>query len=178
MAVTWARRDFRPTKLSLSQLRFKSSAMEENELLAVRRQKLQQLIEKNWSPFGGRFDVSGTIEEIRQGFVEGTKVALAGRITAHRNMGKSQFVDLSDLTGRMQVYLNLKELPPEQAELFGLVDIGDFLGVTGETFVTKTGEPTVRAESFRLLSKTLRPLPTNGMASPTSRSDTANVILI
>jgi lysyl-tRNA synthetase, class II len=133
--------------------------MEENELLAVRRQKLQQLIEKNWTPFGGRFDVSGTIEEIRQGFVEGRKVALAGRITAHRNMGKSQFVDLSDLTGRMQVYLNLKELPPEQAELFGLVDIGDFLGVTGETFVTKTGEPTVRAESFRLLSKTLRPLP-------------------
>ncbi len=81
--------------------------MEENELLAVRRQKLQQLVEKNWSPFGGRFDVSGTVEEIRQGFVEGRKVALAGRITAHRNMGKSQFVDLSDLTGRMQVYLNL-----------------------------------------------------------------------
>src|ERR1700739_3044259 len=100
MAVPWVRRDFRPTKLSVLQLRFKSSAMEENELLAVRRQKLQQLIEKNWSPFGGRFDVSGTIEEIRQGFVEGRKVALAGRITAHRNMGKSQFVDLSDLTGR------------------------------------------------------------------------------
>jgi lysyl-tRNA synthetase class 2 len=133
--------------------------MEENELLAIRRQKLQQLIEKNWSPFGGRFDVSGTVEEIRQGFVEGRKVALAGRITAHRNMGKSQFLDLSDLSGRVQVYLNLKELPPEQAEIFGLVDIGDFLGVTGETFITKTGEPTVRAESVRLLSKTLRPLP-------------------
>src|SRR5580704_4070746 len=133
--------------------------MEENELLAIRRQKLQQLIEKNWSPFGGRFDVSGTIEEIRQGFAEGKKVTLAGRITAHRNMGKSQFLDLSDLTGRMQVFLSLKELPPEQAELFGLVDIGDFIGVTGETFVTKTGEPTVRAESFQLLSKTLRPLP-------------------
>jgi lysyl-tRNA synthetase class 2 len=133
--------------------------MEENELLAIRRQKLQQLIEKNFSPFGGRFDVTGAVADIRREFTEGKKVTLAGRITALRNMGKSQFLDLSDLTARMQVYFNLKELPPEQAELFGLLDIGDFLGVTGETFITKTGEPTIRAESFRLLSKALRPLP-------------------
>jgi lysyl-tRNA synthetase class 2 len=133
--------------------------MEANELLAIRRQKLQQLIDKNLLPFGDRFDVTGTIGEVRQEFVEGKKVTLAGRITAHRNMGKSQFLDLNDLTARMQVYFNLKELSPEQAEVFGLLDIGDFIGVTGETFVTKTGEPTIRVESFRLLSKALRPLP-------------------
>ena len=133
--------------------------MEENELLAIRRQKLQELIDKNLLPFGHRFDVTGTIGEVRQQFVEGRRVTLAGRITAHRNMGKSQFLDLNDLTARMQVYFNLKGLSPGQAEVFGLLDIGDFIGVTGETFVTKTGEPTVRVESFRLLSKALRPLP-------------------
>ncbi|MBV8352903.1 MAG: lysine--tRNA ligase, partial [Verrucomicrobia bacterium] len=133
--------------------------MEENELLAFRRQKLRKLVEQNINPFGGRFDVSGTIGEVRQGFVEGQRVRLAGRITAHRNMGKSQFLDLSDVSGRLQIYVNLKELSPEQAAIFELIDLGDFIGVEGECFLTKTGEPTVRVEKFQLLSKTLRPLP-------------------
>jgi len=133
--------------------------MEENELLAFRRQKLRKLVEQNINPFGGRFDVSGTIGEIRHGFVEGQRVRLAGRITAHRNMGKSQFLDLSDVSGRLQIYVNLKELPPDQAAIFELIDLGDFIGAEGECFLTRTGEPTVRVEKFQLLSKTLRPLP-------------------
>src|SRR5208337_377583 len=133
--------------------------MEENELLAFRRQKLQQLLERRVNPFGGRFDVSGTIGEVRQDFLEGRPVRAAGRITALRNMGKSQFMDVSDLSGRLQIYVNLKELPAEQAEIFQLLDIGDFIGVEGESFITKTGEPTIRVERFQILSKTLRPLP-------------------
>jgi lysyl-tRNA synthetase, class II len=133
--------------------------MEENDLLAFRRQKLEQLLEQKVDPFGGRFDVSGTAGEVRQAFVIGGRVRVAGRITAHRNMGKSQFLDLSDISGRLQVYINLKELPAEQAAVFQLLDIGDFLGVEGEFFVTKTGEPTVRVEKFQILAKTLRPLP-------------------
>jgi lysyl-tRNA synthetase class 2 len=133
--------------------------MEEHDLLAIRRQKLQQLVERKVDPFGARFDVSGPVGQIRNEFGEGKTVRIAGRITAHRNMGKSQFIDLSDISGRLQVYVNLKELPADQAEVFGLLDLGDFLGVEGECFVTKTGEPTVRAKSFQLLSKTLRPLP-------------------
>jgi len=133
--------------------------MEENDLLAFRRQKLEQLLEQKVDPFGGRFDVSGTVVEVRQAFVSGKRVRVAGRITAHRNMGKSQFLDLSDVSGRLQVYINLKELPAEQAAIFQLLDIGDFLGVEGEFFVTKTGEPTVRVEKFQILAKTLRPLP-------------------
>jgi lysyl-tRNA synthetase, class II len=133
--------------------------MEENELLAFRRQKLQKLIEQNIDPFGGRFDVSGTIGDVRQGFAEGKRVRLAGRITAHRNMGKSQFLDLSDISGRLQIYVNLKELPPEQAAIFELIDLGDFIGIEGECFLTRTGEPTIRVGNFQLLSKTLRPLP-------------------
>jgi lysyl-tRNA synthetase class 2 len=133
--------------------------MEENDLLAFRRQKLHQLVEQKVDAFGGRFDVSGTVGEVREAFVEGGRVRVAGRITAHRNMGKSQFLDLSDVSGRLQVYINLKELPAEQAAIFLLLDIGDFLGVEGESFVTKTGEPTVRVEKFQILAKTLRPLP-------------------
>jgi lysyl-tRNA synthetase, class II len=133
--------------------------MEENDLLAFRRQKLERLLEQKVDPFGGRFDVSGTVGEVRQTFVVGGRVRVAGRITAHRNMGKSQFLDLSDVSGRLQVYINLKELPAEQATVFQLLDIGDFLGVEGESFITKTGEPTVRVEKFQILAKTLRPLP-------------------
>ncbi len=133
--------------------------MEENELLAVRRQKLEQLLEQKVDPFGGRFDVSGDVGEVRKNFAEGQQVRLAGRITAHRDMGKSQFLDLSDVTGRLQIYVNLKELPPEEASAFRQLDIGDFLGVEGECFNTKSGEPTIRVKQFRILSKTLRPLP-------------------
>jgi lysyl-tRNA synthetase class 2 len=133
--------------------------MEENELLAFRRQKLQQLIERDVNPFGGRFDVTGPIGEVRLNFVEGRRVRVAGRITALRNMGKSQFFDLGDLSGRLQNYVNLKELSPEQTEIFQLLDIGDFIGVEGESFITRTGEPTIRVEKFQILSKTLRPLP-------------------
>src|SRR3984893_18377581 len=133
--------------------------MEEHDLLAIRRQKLQQLVERKVDPFGARFDVSGPVGQIRKEFGEGKTVRIAGRITAHRNMGKSQFIDLSDISGRLQVYVNLKELPADQAEVFGLLDLGDFLGVEGECFVTKTGEPTVRVARFQLLTKALRPLP-------------------
>lgn len=133
--------------------------MEENELLAVRRQKLEQLLERKVDPFGGRFDVSGDVGEVRKNFAAGKRVRVAGRITAHRNMGKSQFLDLSDVTGRFQIYVNLKELPPEDAAAFQLLDIGDFLGIEGECFITKSGEPTVRVERFQILSKALRPLP-------------------
>jgi lysyl-tRNA synthetase class 2 len=133
--------------------------MEENELLAIRRQKLHQLAGKKVDPFGGSFEVSGSISQIRDAFVEGKKVRAAGRITAHRNMGKSQFLDLSDISGRIQIFISLKECTPEDAEIFQLLDLGDFLGVEGECFVTKTGEPTIRAARFQVLAKALRPLP-------------------
>src|ERR1700745_2777092 len=99
--------------------------MEESDLLAIRRQKLDQLRERNVAAFGGRFDVTDKIANVRAGFAEGKKVRIAGRVTAHRNMGKSQFLDLSDVTGRLQIFVSLKELSPAQAEIFGLVVFGD-----------------------------------------------------
>jgi lysyl-tRNA synthetase, class II len=133
--------------------------MEESDLLAIRRQKLDQLHERKVAAFGGRFDVSDSIGNVRAGFVEGRKVRIAGRVTAHRNMGKSQFLDLSDITGRLQIFVSLKELSPAQADIFRLVDLGDFLGVEGECFLTRTAEPTIRVQHFQFLSKALRPLP-------------------
>ena len=131
----------------------------QNELLAVRRQKLEALRAAGIDPFGQAYETTGSPGQIRAAFAEGQKVRTAGRITAHRNMGKSHFIDLSDSSGRMQVYLNAKEVGAETMAIFDHLDIGDFIGVEGETFVTKTGEPSIKATSFTVLSKSLRPLP-------------------
>jgi lysyl-tRNA synthetase class 2 len=130
-----------------------------NELLAIRRQKLEALKAAGIDPFGAGYEITDAPGALRASFSEGKKVRTAGRITAHRNMGKSHFIDLSDQSGRMQVYLNAKEISPETMPLFDHLDIGDFIGVEGETFVTKTGEPSIKASTFTVLSKSLRPLP-------------------
>lgn len=131
----------------------------QNDLLAVRRQKLEALRSAGIAPFGQAYEITGSPGQIRAAFAEGQNVRTAGRITAHRNMGKSHFIDLSDSSGRMQVYLNAKEIGSESMTVFDHLDIGDFIGVEGETFVTKTGEPSIKAASFTVLSKSLRPLP-------------------
>src|SRR5690349_17312478 len=132
---------------------------EENELVALRRNKLEMLRAKGIEPFGTGFDVSGSIAEVREQFKEGEPLRVAGRITAHRDMGKSHFLDVRDATGRIQVYIHAKEVGPELIELFRLLDIGDFIGVEGTCFVTKSGEPTLKVRTFQLLAKALRPLP-------------------
>jgi lysyl-tRNA synthetase class 2 len=132
---------------------------EENDLIAQRRHKLEALQARGVSGFGAAFTTSGTVSEVREKFAEGVVLRVAGRITAHRDMGKSHFVDLRDATGRIQVYVQTKELGPEMMELFGLLDLGDFIGVEGSCFVTKTGEPTLKVSSMQVLSKALRPLP-------------------
>src|SRR4051812_31284836 len=117
---------------------------EENDLIAQRRAKLEQLRARGVAPFGAGFDTSGTMAQVREKFKEGDTLRAAGRITAHRNMGKSHFVDLRDATGRVQVYIHAKEVGAEAIEVFDLLDLGDFIGVEGECFLTKTGEPTLK----------------------------------
>jgi lysyl-tRNA synthetase class 2 len=132
---------------------------EENELITLRRKKLDALRAKGIEPFGPGFEVSGSIAEVREQFKEGETLRAAGRITAHRDMGKSHFLDLRDATGRIQIYIHAREIGPELVELFRLLDIGDFIGIEGTCLVTKTGEPTLKVRAFRLLAKALRPLP-------------------
>jgi lysyl-tRNA synthetase, class II len=132
---------------------------EENELIAQRRAKLEALRARKIEPFGAGFKTAGSIAEVRAKFKEGETLCVAGRITAHRDMGKSHFVDLRDATGRIQVYLQAKEIGPEAMEAFNLLDLGDFIGVEGTCFLTKTGESTLKVRSFKMLAKSLRPLP-------------------
>jgi lysyl-tRNA synthetase class 2 len=132
---------------------------EENELIALRRKKLEALRAKGIEPFGAGFEPSGSLTEVREQFKEGETLRAAGRITAHRDMGKSHFLDLRDATGRIQIYLHAKEVGPELIDLFRLLDIGDLIGVEGTCFLTKSGEPTLKVRTFRLLAKALRPLP-------------------
>ena len=132
---------------------------EENDLIALRRKKLDALRAKGVEPFGGGFEVTGSIAEVREKFKEGETLRIAGRITAHRDMGKSHFLDLRDATGRIQIYIHGKEIGAELSEVFGLLDLGDFIGAEGICFVTKSGEPTLKVRTFQLLAKALRPLP-------------------
>ena len=131
----------------------------ENELIAQRREKLAALRTHGVEPFGRAFETSGSIAEVRHAFKEGDSLRAAGRITAHRDMGKSHFVDLRDATGRIQAYFHEKEVGAEAMEIFNLLDLGDFIGVEGACFLTKTGEPTLKVRKFEVLAKSLRPPP-------------------
>ena len=131
----------------------------ETELLALRRVKLTALEKLGVAPFGMAFETSGDIAHAREKFAEGAVFRIAGRITAHRDMGKSHFVDLKDASGRMQIYLHGKELGAEAMRIFELLDLGDFIGVEGACFTTKTGEPTLKVQKLEVLAKSLRPLP-------------------
>ena len=132
---------------------------DESELLALRREKLATLKKLGIAPFGTAFETSGDIAQVREKFAEDADFRVAGRITAHRDMGKSHFVDLKDASGRIQIYLHAKELGSEAMEIFKLLDLGDFIGVEGTCFTTKTGEPTLKVHKLEVLAKSLRPLP-------------------
>jgi lysyl-tRNA synthetase class 2 len=119
--------------------------------------KLKQLAETGHPPFGGAFEVSGTLEVIRSAFEENKAVRAAGRLITIRDMGKSVFADLQDGSGRFQVYAGKAQTTDFDG--FKLLDPGDHIGVEGELFVTRMGEKTIRVVKWVLLAKALRPLP-------------------
>ena len=136
-----------------------------NSLIEQRKAKLAALNAKGINPFMNKFTPSVACGDARAKFekgelAEGAPVSIAGRITAHRDMGKSQFMDLKDTTGRIQIYAQKNVLGDEGYDIFKHLDMGDFIGVKGTMFRTKTGEPSVKLESFTILSKALRPPPT------------------
>lgn len=131
----------------------------EAELIAVRREKLAKLRELGVDPFGARFETTTTPGELRDAFAEGLRVKVAGRITGLRDMGKSCFIHVADVHGSIQGYLSTKGLDEHEAAVWKCLDRGDWLGIEGETFITRTGEPSVKIEKFTVLSKSLRPMP-------------------
>ncbi len=132
----------------------------ESELLQFRRAKLDELQKRGIAAFGGKFEVSHDPGTLRKNFVEGIDVRVAGRILSRREMGKATFFDIGDITGRIQCYLSKSDVSEEDYALFiHQIDIGDFVGVTGQSFVTKKGEPSIHVKVLIPLSKALRPLP-------------------
>jgi lysyl-tRNA synthetase class 2 len=135
-----------------------------DSLIEQRKAKLTALRSKGIDPFKNKFSPSIGCGEARAKFEEGKipedeKVSIAGRITAHRDMGKTMFIDVRDQSGRVQVYAQKQILGDEQFHVFTHLDLGDFIGATGTMFRTKTGEPSVKIESFTILAKALRPPP-------------------
>src|SRR2546427_10589487 len=137
---------------------------ETNSLIEQRKAKLAALRAKGIDPFKNKFTPTEKCAEARANYSEGREVALAGRITAHRDMGKSQFIDIKDESGpqgsaRIQVYAQKQALGDQQFEIFKHLDLGDFVGVRGTMFTTKTGEISVKLTTFFILAKALRPPP-------------------
>ncbi|MCW1915034.1 lysine--tRNA ligase [Luteolibacter sp. GHJ8] len=131
----------------------------EAELIAVRREKLGKLRELGVDPYGAAFETTHTPGDLRSNFTEGQQVKVAGRITGLRNMGKSCFFHVGDVLGAIQGYLAVKELSDHDREIFDCLDRGDWVGIEGETFLTRTGEPSIKVSGFTVLSKSLRPMP-------------------
>lgn len=135
-------------------------APDESDLLAIRRQKLAKLRELGVEPFGGKFETTHAPGALQEVFAEGMAVRVAGRVTALRDMGKTIFFDVADIGGRFQCFFNAKNVPEETFALFKeCIDLGDWVGVAGPTFLTKTQEPSIKVESLTVLSKALRPMP-------------------
>src|SRR2546430_8972861 len=132
---------------------------ETNSLIEQRKSKLAALRRKGINPFANKFGPMEGCGQARANYAEGREVAIAGRISAHRDMGKSQFIDLKDQTGRIQVYAQKQALGDEQFDIFKHLDLGDFIGARGTMFTTKTGEVSVKLTSFVILAKALRPPP-------------------
>jgi len=142
--------------------------LERNELLQVRRDKMEALREKGVDPFGGKFERTHTAQEILDTYGDLSKeeleekavtVTIAGRLMSKRKQGKASFAHLQDVTGRIQIYVRLDRVGEEQYEIFSTADIGDWLGISGIVFKTNRGETSVKADTVTFLTKSLRPLP-------------------
>ncbi|HEX7066146.1 MAG TPA: lysine--tRNA ligase [Bacillales bacterium] len=145
-----------------------SQELDVNDLMLARREKLNHLREEGIDPFGGRFDRTHDAKEMNGQFSDFSKeelgekeipVSLAGRIMTKRGKGKAGFSHIQDLTGQVQIYVRKDAVGEDQYELFTQSDIGDIVGVSGVAFKTKVGELSVKVNDFKLLSKSMRPLP-------------------
>jgi len=148
-----------------------------HDQLAVRRQKLVDLRERGSDPFRAEFQPSHFASEAIAGFLPDAEpeaqptLSVAGRLVTIRKMGKAQFVKIQDQTAILQVYVRLDAIGAEAYADFKKLDLGDIVGVEGQLFQTKTGEISVRASGYTLVSKALRPLPEkfHGLTDPEQR---------
>ncbi len=140
--------------------------MQLSEQELVRREKLVKLRELGINPYpADLYPVDHTSKQVKEQFEEGKNVVIAGRLMSMRVQGKASFAQIQDSEGKIQVYFNRDEIcPGDDKTLYNevfkkLLDFGDFIGIEGELFTTQVGEKTVKVKNFKLLSKSLKPLP-------------------
>ncbi len=152
---------------------------ETSALLTARKEKLAEIRNNGVPLYPNDFKVSHTMEALQiviaenpQGLGEnGPVFSAAGRMMAVNKFGKSSFIRFKDRTGQIQAYIQKNRVGDGVYDLFKKLDIGDFVGISGTLFQTRTGEWTLLAETFRLLSKSMRPLPEkfHGIKDPEKR---------
>ncbi|WP_442604531.1 lysine--tRNA ligase [Paenibacillus sp. KN14-4R] len=142
--------------------------VELNELLQIRRNKLDELRGMGIDPFGDKFDRTHHAAEVLKAYddvskedldAQANEVSLAGRIMQKRAMGKASFAHLQDITGKIQIYVREDAVGDVKYSAFDLLDLGDMVGVKGTVFKTKTGETSVKVKEIEVLTKSLLPLP-------------------
>ena len=150
-----------------------------SEIIEKRRQKLDVLRQNQIELFPNDFDVTHTAGELKQIVQQSPETlgeeepvfAVAGRMMAINRFGKSSFIRFRDRTGQLQAYIRKDRVGDETYQIFKQLDVGDFVGLTGSMFQTKTGEWTLLAKELRLISKSIRPLPEkfHGLKDPEKR---------
>jgi lysyl-tRNA synthetase, class II len=139
-----------------------------SELLTLRREKLHELRQMGVNPFAYEFELSTSSNDIKNDpslindpVESGSRVSVAGRIMTRRIMGKAAFFNLQDEKGTIQIYIRRDDVGEENYNTVfkKLTDLGDIVGIKGYVFKTQTGEVTIHAEHFELLTKSLRPIP-------------------
>lgn len=145
-----------------------SQELELNDLLQIRREKLDKLKALGIDPFGSKFERTHVSQDIIEKYGEyskeqleelGVEVCVAGRIMQKRGQGKAGFAHIQDLTGRIQIYVRQDAVGEERYQAYKLLDLGDLIGVKGVVFKTKTGETSIKVREIEILSKSLYPLP-------------------
>ncbi|REH77075.1 lysine--tRNA ligase [Staphylococcus felis] len=143
---------------------------EMNDQMQVRRQKLQELYDLGIDPFGEKFERTSNSATLKTDWDQFSKeelseqegesqTVIAGRLMTKRGKGKAGFAHIKDLSGQIQIYVRKDQVGEEQFDIWKSADLGDIVGIEGVMFKTNTGELSVKAKSFKLLSKALRPLP-------------------
>ena len=133
-----------------------------SEVLQIRRDKLSALVAAGRDPFEKvRFDFDAYTKDIKDNFdeMEGKTVRIAGRMMSRRDMGKANFIDIMDASGRIQCYVRINDIGEETFDEYRKWDIGDIVGISGTVFRTRRGEISVHVYEIELLAKSLLPLP-------------------
>ena len=133
-----------------------------NEVLKIRREKLEALVEAGKDPFAiTKYDRTHHSSDIKENFeeLEGKEVSVAGRLMSKRIMGKASFCNVQDLKGNIQSYVARDAVGEDEYSAFKKLDIGDIVGIKGTVFKTKTGEISIHATDVILLAKSLQVLP-------------------